>query len=419
MYQKPKGTRDILPDVVKDWQKMESNAREIAGRFAFQEIRTPTFEETGLFLRSVGESSDIVSKEMYTFEDKGGRSLTLRPEGTAGVVRSFVENGLFNDVLPLKLFYIANNFRYENPQAGRYREHTQFGCEAFGVNTPIGDVELMELSTTFIKSLGIDNFSLHINSIGCPECRAKFNNAIKEFAKQNESELCADCKRRMETNPLRMLDCKVEGCKKLFKQGPKLSEYLCEECRDHFSEVQRLLKLANIDFVVDENLVRGFDYYTKTVFEYVCDDIDGTGRTLSIGGGGRYDNLVEEIGGKRVSCVGFGLGLDRILMLMPKYESPVVDVYVMNVGRVKLEDIYLVAQKLRQNGIKVECNELDRSFKSQFKLAEKLKAKFMCIIGDEEMHTNKYTLKNVESGEEKKLDIESIIKILKGEESWN
>lgn len=415
MYQKPKGTRDILPDISCRWQKMEQNARDFAGKFGYREIRTPIFEETSLFLRSVGESSDVVSKEMYTFEDKGGRSLTLRPEGTAGVVRAFVENGLFNETLPLKVFYIGNNFRYENPQAGRYREHTQFGCECFGVDTPLGDIELIELARSFITSLGVKDFKLHINSIGCPHCRARFNKALKEFAFNNKQQFCEDCNRRMETNPLRMLDCKVEKCQKILNAAPKLKDYFCEDCRNHFNEVIRLLNEYKIDYVLDENLVRGFDYYTKTVFEFVCNNIDGNGKTLSIGGGGRYDNLVEEIGGKKVSCVGFGLGLDRIIMLMPEIEKTGVDVYVMNVGRVTPTQIYPIARKLRENGIKVECNLISRSFKSNFKFAEKLNAKYLCIIGDEEVNTKKYTLKNYKTQEEQKLDIEDIINYLKGE----
>lgn len=415
MYQKPKGTRDILPDVVGKWQKMEKTARELTSKFGYKEIRTPTFEETNLFLRSVGESSDIVSKEMYTFEDKGGRSLTLRPEGTAGTVRAFVESGIFNGILPEKLFYIGNNFRYENPQAGRYREHTQFGVETFGIDTPLGDVEVMDLALSFMNELGIKNIELHINSIGCPHCRAKYNNALREFAEQNKSLLCEDCNRRMKTNPLRMLDCKNENCKEVLKNAPELCDYLCEDCKDHFVEVQHLLNLYKIPFVVDKNLVRGFDYYTKTVFELVCNNIDGNGKTLSVGGGGRYDNLVQEIGGKPVPCVGFGIGLDRTIMLLNESLPQCVDVYVMNVGSVGLDAIYGIAQTLRKNNIKTECNLINRSFKSHFKFAEKIQAKYLCIVGDEEMHTKKYTLKNLETQSEQKLELEEIIKVLKGE----
>ena len=413
MYQKPKGTRDILPGVSEKWQKMESTAREFARRFGYKEIRTPTFEETSLFLRSVGESSDIVSKEMYTFKDKADRSLTLRPEGTAGVVRSFVENGLTNLGLPQKLFYIGNNFRYENPQAGRYREHTQFGAESFGVDTPLGELEAINLAVSYLNELGIKGAVLHINSIGCPTCRKTFNDALRNFGAQNEQSFCDDCKRRMKTNPMRMLDCKNKMCQELLENAPKLKDYLCEECKAHFETVQKLLKNNNIKFVVDENLVRGFDYYTKTVFEFVCENIDGKGTKLSIGGGGRYDNLVEEFGGPKTSCVGFGLGLDRVIMLLGEQKEENPSVYVLNVGSVSPEMTYVIAEKLRKNGIKTIINDNNKSFKAQFKYAEKLGVSHVCIIGDEELKSGIFTLKDQTNNTEQKISLDEIIKLLK------
>lgn len=413
MYQKPKGTRDILPGVSEKWQKMESVAREFARRFGYKEIRTPTFEETSLFLRSVGESSDIVSKEMYTFKDKADRSLTLRPEGTAGVVRSFVENGLTNLGLPQKLFYIGNNFRYENPQAGRYREHTQFGAESFGVDTPIGELEAINLAVSYLNELGIKGATLHINSIGCPTCRKTFNDSLKKFGAKNETSFCDDCKRRMKQNPMRMLDCKNENCQKLLKSAPKLQEYLCDDCKTHFLTVQKLLKENKIAFVVDENLVRGFDYYTKTVFEFVCENIDGKGAKLSIGGGGRYDNLVEEFGGPKTSCVGFGLGLDRVIMLLGEEKEEKPSIYVLNVGSVSPEKTYKIVSKLRENGIKTIMNDNNKSFKAQFKFAEKIDATYVLIVGDEEMKTGVYNLKKEANNVEQKLTLNEVLKVIK------
>jgi len=403
MYQKPKGTRDILPDVSPKWQKMESVARDLAKQFGYEEIRTPIFEDTSLFLRSVGESSDIVSKEMYTFEDKGGRSITLRPEGTAGVVRAFVEYGMFNDPLPQKMFYIGSNFRYEKPQAGRYREHAQFGAECFGVDTPWGELESIDLAMTYLKNLGINKVELHINSIGCPDCRAKYNQALKEFAEKHIDKLCGDCKRRAKVNPLRMLDCKVPECQEIYKNAPKLADYLCEDCKKHFAEVQKLLKENGINFVVDPQLVRGFDYYTKTVFEFTCLDIDGTGKSLAVGGGGRYNNLVEEIGGKPTSCVGFGMGLDRLIMLLSEQKKESVDAFLMNVGNVGIDKIYPIAHQIREQGLKVECNLNNRSFKAQFKFADKIGAKYVCILGDEDLKNGEWTVKNLATGVEKRV----------------
>jgi len=415
MYQKPKGTRDILPDTVCKWQYIEDVAKTQAKKFGYEEIRTPTFEHTELFLRSVGESSDIVNKEIYTFKDKGNRSLSLRPEGTAGVVRAFIENGLINEMLPQKYFYFVNNFRYENPQAGRFREHTQFGAESFGIDTPFGELESIDLAKSILNNLGIDNLVLHINSIGCSNCKPKFNKALKDFAEKNSSKFCEDCQRRAKTNPMRMLDCKQQNCQKLLASAPKLEDFLCEDCKTHFQKVLQLLQQNNINYVVDKNLVRGLDYYTKTVFEFICENIDGTGKQLTACGGGRYDNLVEELGGKSVSCVGFGMGLDRIVMNLPEVKKTQIDVYFANAGNLGAESVYTLTKNLREKGFKVVCNLIDRSFKSNFKYAEKINAKYICFVGEEEQKTKTYNLKDLKTGIETKLKEKELEKFLKGE----
>ncbi|MBR1925356.1 MAG: histidine--tRNA ligase [Clostridia bacterium] len=415
MYQKPKGTRDILPDTIYKWQYIEDVAKNQANKFGYEEIRIPTFEHTELFLRSVGESSDIVNKEIYTFKDKGGRSLSLRPEGTAGVVRAFIENGLVNEMLPQKYFYFVNNFRYENPQAGRFREHTQFGAETFGIDTPFGELEVIDLAKSILNKIGINSLILHINSIGCSNCKPNFNKALKEFADKNASKFCEDCQRRAKTNPMRMLDCKNEKCQELLTLAPKLEDFLCEDCKNHFQKVLQLLEQNNISFIIDKNLVRGLDYYTKTVFEFVCEDALGTGKKLTACGGGRYDNLVEELGGKRVSCVGFGMGLDRIVMSLPETKKPKIDVYFANAGSLGAESVYAIAKNLREKGLKVVCNLIDRSFKSHFKYAEKINAKYICFVGEEEQKTKVYSLKDLESGTETKVNEKDIEKFLKGE----
>lgn len=413
MYQKPKGTRDILPEISYKWQYMEEMAKQEAKKCGYQEVRTPTFESTDLFLRSVGESSDIVNKEMYTFKDKGDRSLTLRPEGTAGVVRAFVENGLVNDTMPQKMFYIVNNFRYENPQAGRFREHTQFGCESFGINTPFGELETITLAKTILDKVGVKNLSLHINSIGCQKCKPIFNRALSDFAEQNKTSFCEDCNRRMTQNPMRMLDCKNENCQQILKNAPKLKDYLCDECKEHFMKVLELLRQNGIEYVVDTSLVRGLDYYTKTVFEFISDNIDGKGKSLTVCAGGRYDGLVEEIGGKPTCCVGFGMGLDRLILLLSDVEKPQTDVYVLNVGGVSADKTFEIAKTIREQGYTAQSDLLDRSFKAQFKYAEKIDARYVLIVGDEELKTGVFNLKNQQSNTEEKLKLDEIIELLK------
>lgn len=323
----PKGTKDVLPADSYKWQYVEGVARETAKLFNLKEIRTPVFEHTELFLRGVGDTTDIVTKEMYTFRDKGDRSITLKPEGTAGAARSFIENGMGNGVLPAKMYYLIPAFRYERPQAGRLREFHQFGVEVFGAKGADTDAEVISLADSLLKKLGL-NVKLHINSIGCPTCRAAYNKALKEYFAPRLHELCRDCQARFEKNPLRLLDCKEESCRAINKDAPVILDYLCPECREHFENLKECLALAGIGYEIDPRIVRGLDYYTRTVFEFVSEDIGAQG---TVCGGGRYDGLIGEIGGSATPAVGFAAGIERLLLVMestgvkiPEADSPVV-----------------------------------------------------------------------------------------------
>jgi len=309
----PKGTKDCLPQDSAKWQFIEKTARDVASRFNIKEIRTPTFEHTEVFLRGIGDTTDVVNKEMYTFNDKGGRSITLKPEGTAGVARAFVEKGLSSLTMPLKLFYITPCFRYERPQAGRLREFHQFGIEVFGADNASVDAEVILTARAFFEALGVTGLKLYINSIGCKKCRAEFNNALKNYLKERLSSMCETCQERFERNPLRILDCKEEKCKEITASAPKIIDYLCDDCKEHFIKLQNYLKTAGLEYEINPNIVRGLDYYTKTVFEFVSENIGSQG---TVCGGGRYDGLIEEFGGPKVSGVGFGLGLERLVLLM-------------------------------------------------------------------------------------------------------
>ena len=334
MINVPKGTKDVLPSDSYKWQFVEKTAREVASLFGASEIRTPTFEHTEVFLRGVGETTDIVNKEMYTFLDKGGRSITLKPEGTAGVARAFVENGMHSQVLPAKFFYITQCFRYERPQAGRLREFHQFGIEFLGSTEANIDAETIMLAKTFLDKVGIKNISLYINSIGCKECRKKYQQALKDFLNTNVNDMCELCKDRLEKNPLRVLDCKNDKCKEITKDAPKILDYICDDCKAHFEKVQELLTVAGVEFKVDPNIVRGLDYYNKTVFEFVSDNIGAQG---TVCGGGRYDGLIAQLGGNDVAGIGFAVGIERILMLLEntgvKIENPnQVEYYIAPMG---------------------------------------------------------------------------------------
>ena len=397
----PKGTKDMLPQDAYKWHYVESVARETAALFGFREIRTPMFEHTELFTRGVGETTDIVTKEMYTFLDKGGRSMTLRPEGTAGVARAFIENGLAQQTLPMKAYYLASVFRYERPQNGRLREHHQFGVELYGSELPSADAEVIALAHTFLTKAGLKSLSLNINSIGCRECRAKYNAALKEYIGANLNNMCTACRGRFDRNPLRILDCKEEKCRAIMAGAPRITDFLCDGCREHFAEVQNTLARLNIPFAVNPSIVRGLDYYTRTVFEFVSDDIGAQG---TVCGGGRYNHLVEDVGGKPTAAVGFGLGLERLLMVLENTgaltaEPERSDVYLAALGERAAEYVPVLAAELRAAGVKTEFDLMGRGLKAQMKYADKCGARFSAVIGDEEMARGSAALKNMETGE--------------------
>ena len=411
----PKGTKDLLPQDSYKWQFIENTAREVAKIFNIKEIRTPTFEHTEVFLRGVGETTDIVNKEMYTFTDKGGRSITLKPEGTAGVVRAFIENGMASSALPAKLYYLTQCFRYERPQAGRLREFHQFGIEYFGAKTPDTDAEVILVAKTFIEKLGIKNVSLYINSIGCKECRKKYEEALKNYLKANFDNLCELCKSRFEKNPLRILDCKNQDCKKIVENAPSILDYLCDDCSNHFEQVKKLLTLSNVEFKIDHNIVRGLDYYTKTVFEFVSENIGAQG---TVCGGGRYDGLVKELGGTETCGIGFAAGIERLLLLMentgveiPKDDG--VQIYIASMGEQAQEKAFCLVKSLRENGVIAELDHMERVIKAQFKYADKIGAKYVGVIGSDELAKGIIKIKNMSDGQESEVSFDKVIEFLK------
>ena len=406
----PKGTKDVLPNDSYKWHYIENTAREVASLFGVKEIRTPTFEHTELFLRGVGDTTDIVNKEMYTFLDKGERSITLKPEGTAGVARSFIENGLANLPMPLKMYYITPVFRYERPQKGRLREHHQFGVEFYGAKGADIDAEVIMLAYTLLTKLGL-SVKLNINSMGCKHCRAKYNQALKDFLKNSIDKMCPTCKDRFDKNPLRILDCKEDGCKEITKNAPSITDYLCEECNQHFEDLKRYLKVANIDYSVNPKIVRGLDYYTKTVFEFVTEALGSQG---TVCGGGRYDGLIEQIGGNSVAGVGFGMGLERILMLMEDVgvnfeNNEQIKLFIASAGEKAGEKAIELCYKLRQKGVSCETDHMQRSFKAQFKYADKINAKYVVAIGDNELETNKVFVKKMQDFTSQEISLDEVI----------
>ena len=395
----PKGTKDVLPADSYKWQFVENACRETAKLFNLKEIRTPVFEHTELFQRGVGDTSDIVTKEMYTFKDKGDRSITLKPEGTAGAVRSFIENGMSNGVLPVKMYYIIPAFRYERPQAGRLREFHQFGVEIFGAKGAQTDTEAILTAQSLLKKLGL-NVKLFVNSIGCKSCRAKYNEALKAFFAPRLNELCNDCKTRFEKNPLRLLDCKEENCKKINADAPKMLDYLCEDCYAHFEEVKKGLNTAGVDYEIDPRIVRGLDYYTRTVFEFVSTSIGAQGTVCA---GGRYDGLIEELGGSPTPAVGFAAGIERLLIVMEQtgVEIPCDDaptVYLAGMDDACRAKAFELSCILRSAGVKTEIDHMNRSVKAQFKYADKLGAKYVAVIGGNELENGVMNVKNMSDG---------------------
>lgn len=408
----PKGTKDILPEESFKWQYIESTAREVAKVFGVKEIKTPTFEHTEVFERGVGDTTDIVNKEMYTFLDKGGRSMTLKPEGTAGVARAFIENGLSNSALPLKLYYITSCFRYERPQAGRLREFHQFGVEFLGADTPEIDAEAILLAKTFFDRLGIGNLTLYLNSIGCKDCRIKYQTALKEYYQKNIDSLCLLCKERLAKNPMRILDCKNDACKKLNENAPKILDYLCDDCNTHFTRVQELLKISGVEYKINPEIVRGLDYYTRTVFEFVSNNIGAQG---TVCGGGRYDGLISQLGGNEIPGIGFALGIERLLLLMDNIgafvgENPVPEVYFATMGEKAISKAFELATLLRANGIICDLDLKGRGIKAQFKYADKIGAKKVAVIGESELEKGVVKLKDMGSGNEEELNFEEFAK---------
>ena len=392
----PKGTKDVLPDQSYIWQFVEDAARKTAARFNLKEIRTPVFEHTELFLRGVGETTDVVTKEMYTFEDKGGRSITLKPEGTAGVARSFIENGLQNSALPLKAFYITPCYRYERPQAGRLREFHQFGIEVFGSAQPETDAEVIFAAHSFLDKLGVKGVRLEINSIGCKSCRAEYNRALKEYFRPNLANMCAACRERFEKNPLRMLDCKEEGCKKYTADAPQITDYLCPDCKEHFEKVQACLSALGVEFTVNPNIVRGLDYYSRTVFEFVSGSI---GAQSTVCGGGRYDGLIEELGGGNVPAIGFAAGIERLLLAgINCPPAPAPDIYIVGMDGPTRLKAFEITNALREKSVCAECDLMARSVKAQFKYADKIGATYTAVIGGSELESGKCNVKKMSDG---------------------
>jgi histidyl-tRNA synthetase len=412
----PKGTKDVLPSQSYKWQYIENTAREVAKAYNFKEVRTPVFEHTELFLRGVGETTDVVNKEMYTFEDKGGRSITLKPEGTAGVARMFIENGLASTPLPLKTFYITPAFRYERPQAGRLREFHQFGIEVFGSESYVTDAEVIFAASSFLNKLGVKT-KLEINSIGCRVCRNEYNKALKEYFLPNLDKMCPTCQSRFDKNPLRMLDCKEEGCKVYTANAPKIVDYLCDDCKTHFEGVKNLLTEGGVEYTVNPYIVRGLDYYSRTVFEFVSTEIGAQG---TVCGGGRYDGLIEQLGGSPQPAIGFGAGIERLMLLMdnsgvpfPEEERPVI--YIAGMDDESRKKAFMIANKLRGEGISAEIDHMGRSVKAQFKYADKLGAKFVATIGESELESGEVEIKKMADGSREKVKFENIYTYLKKE----
>lgn len=397
-----KGTQDVLPSESHKVRFIEQTALEIAGNCGFREIRIPVFEHTELFQRGVGDTTDVVQKEMYTFLDKGERSITLRPEGTAGVVRSYLENGLYNEAMPQKLCYLVSCYRYEKPQAGRLREFHQFGLECLGTASPAADAEVISIANDIFSFLGVSGLQLEINSIGCPECRKEYHKALHDYFESRKDELCHTCLERLERNPMRILDCKSPVCSEIAKGAPKVTDFLCEDCRNHFDSVQNYLKAMGIAFTVNPSIVRGLDYYTRTVFEFVSTGIGAQG---TVCGGGRYDGLVEEIGGAHTPALGFAIGIERLMLLMEKQGLPFPErekcaLYIVTMGEKASLEAAKIASALRKEGVEVQFDVVGRSVKAQMKYANKLGAQFTVVLGDSELESGVVRLKNMESGEE-------------------
>ena len=404
---KIKGTEDVLPKESYKWQFVEDIMRKEAQRYGFKEIRTPVFEHTNLFSRGVGQTTDVVQKEMYTFDTKGGESVTLRPEGTAGAARAVLEHGVLNEGLPVKASYFVSCYRYEKPQAGRLREFHQFGLEEYGTSDPIADAELICAAQSIFDRLQIRDIHLEINSIGCPRCRKEYHKALREYFEQYKDKLCETCLSRLEKNPMRILDCKSPEDKEIAKNAPKVTDYLCEECQEHFQQVKSYLDCAGVEYTVNPTIVRGLDYYTKTVFEFVTDYIGAQG---TVCGGGRYDGLIEELGGKHVPSLGFAMGMERLLMLMEKQgiEIPApspCDLYIAPLGEEAKKKAFALVGKVRESGLFAETDVVSRGLRAQMKYADKIGARFSIVLGDDEITKGEAVVKNMETGQQTKISL--------------
>ena len=412
----PRGTKDITPKDVYKWHYIEKKFREICALYGYEEIRTPIFEHTEVFSRSVGDTTDVVQKEMYTFTDRGDRQLSLKPEGTAGVIRSFIENKMYADTQPTKLYYITPCFRYERPQAGRQRQFHQFGIEVLGSDGPSVDAEVISLAVQFFNEMGLNNLSVNINSVGCPTCREEYNRKLKEYLDQKVDVLCETCLERKDKNPMRVIDCKNPHCKENLQDIPFMIDHLCEDCKDHFDKLQTYLKEMDINYVVDKTIVRGLDYYKKTAFEIISNDI---GSQSTVCGGGRYDGLVEMLGGpKGISGIGFALGAERLLLTLEnnniEIENPKsTDIYIATIGDAAKTKSFKLIKDLRTNHISADNDHLDKSLKAQFKYSDKLNAKYTVVIGDDELANDTATLKNMKTSEQTTIKLSELVDELK------
>lgn len=412
----PRGTKDITPKDVYKWHYVEKKFREICALYGYEEIRTPIFEHTEVFARSVGDTTDVVQKEMYSFTDRGDRQLSLKPEGTAGVIRSFIENKMYADTQPTKLYYITPCFRYERPQAGRQRQFHQFGIEVLGSDGPSVDAEVISLAVQFFNEMGLKNLSVNINSVGCPKCREEYNRKLKEYLDQKVDVLCETCLERKDKNPMRVIDCKNPQCKENLQDIPFMIDHLCDDCKEHFEKLQTYLKEMDINYVVDKTIVRGLDYYKKTAFEIISNDI---GSQSTVCGGGRYDGLVEMLGGpKGISGIGFGLGVERLLLTLEnnniEIENPKsTDIYIATIGDAAKTKSFKLIKDLRANHISADNDHLDKSLKAQFKYSDKLNAKYTVVIGDDELANDTATLKNMQTSEQTTIKLSELVDELK------
>ncbi|HKK82979.1 MAG TPA: histidine--tRNA ligase [Atribacterota bacterium] len=411
----PKGTSDILPSQIDYWYYIENIIKEVLQIYGYREIRTPSFEHTELFVRGIGETTDIVNKEMFTFQDRKGRSLTLRPEGTAPVVRAYLEHNMSRENPLVKLFYLGNMFRCEKPQAGRYRQFNQFGLEAIGSQSPLIDAEIIQASLEIYKKIGLTDLKLVINSVGCRECRPKYLEALKEYFKDRKELLCSDCRERYDKNPLRILDCKNKQCQIEIKNSPTIFDYLCEDCREHFQKLKEFLDSIGVVYQVNPLLVRGLDYYTKTAFEIISGEL---GSQNAVGGGGRYDYLVEELGGKPTPAVGFAAGIERMIATLEKQGVKIpswegLKVFVATVSTEDHSSALKIVKQIRENGLSAEMDFLDKSLKAQMRLANKFNVSYVVIVGQEELKEQKVTIKNMSNGQQEKIAISKMLSYIK------